>query len=79
MNAEFLKEARLSACLTLDALAERAGLSPNSVFRVEAGLRPSPETAKKLAKALRSALKSHSVRVARVMKQLTEGGLDSDK
>src|SRR5262245_39838024 len=49
-----LREHRLEAGLTQEALAERAGLSPRAVQLLEAGgARPRPDTAARLARALR--------------------------
>jgi transcriptional regulator with XRE-family HTH domain len=51
--AQRIKKFRKASGLTQAALAEKAGVSPNTVARLERGLhRASSETVEKLAKAL---------------------------
>src|ERR1700738_5092244 len=52
--AELLRQHRLAARLTQEALAERAGLSVNGIQKLESGsTRPYRETVRRLVEALR--------------------------
>lgn len=68
-SPEQLKRARELAGLTTKELAERAGIHPVTLNRLEGGLRPSEETWHKVEKALRKALTEAGAAIAVTLKQ----------